>query len=222
MSDRLHEFGNDAITVTWSKARCIHAAECVRGLPAVFQPGTRPWVKVEAAEVERIAAVVERCPTGALHHTRHDGGPPEAVPATNTVRVSRHGPLVLRGDIEVVAPGGTTLLRDTRVALCRCGQSGNKPFCDNAHRTAGFRDEGAVRDEDSVQDPGAVSGVLRVLPHADGSLQLEGPFTLVGADGTTLAGTSSWLCRCGHSGGKPFCDGSHGPSGFRAEGIAGA
>ena len=39
MPDKLHTFRNDALTVTWSKPRCIHAAACVAGLPVVFQPG---------------------------------------------------------------------------------------------------------------------------------------------------------------------------------------
>ena len=36
MHDKLHEFKTDAITVTWSKARCIHAAQCIQALPEVF------------------------------------------------------------------------------------------------------------------------------------------------------------------------------------------
>lgn len=218
MNDKRHAFETDAITVTWSKRRCIHAAECVRRLPAVFRPGEKPWVQLGGAPAERVAEVVMQCPTGALQFTRHDGGPAESPAATNEVRISPGGPLYLRGDIEVIAPDGSVLLRETRVALCRCGASGAKPLCDNSHRAGGFRDAGKVTDLDSVEDLGARGRTLRVRPQANGPLHLDGPFTLVGADGTRLSGTSAWLCRCGRSRSKPFCDSSH-LEGFEAEGA---
>ena len=220
MKDKLHSFETDAIEVTWSKVRCIHAAECVRRLPVVFQPGQRPWVRVSAESADRVAQVVEQCPTGALHHSRQDGGAAEATPAVNTVRLTRNGPTYLKGDLELIGPEGEVVLRDTRMAICRCGASANKPLCDNAHRAAGFRDEGAITDLDSVQDPGAPGTVLRVIPHADGPIELQGPFAIASADGATmLSGTSAWLCRCGQSRSKPFCDGSHEAAGLEAEGV---
>lgn len=220
MSDKRHTFATDAITVTWSKARCIHAAECVRRLPMVFEPGRRPWVTPDAASADRVAQVVEACPTGALQHTRHDGGAAEAAPMVNTVRLTRNGPTYLKGRLELIGPDGEVAMRETRMAICRCGASRHKPLCDNAHREAGFSDAGAISDLDSVQDPGAPGGALRVIPHANGPLQLEGPFALASADGATmLAGTSTWLCRCGQSQSKPFCDGSHAAAGFTAEGV---
>ena len=217
MKDKLHTFETDAIEVTWSKTRCIHAAECVRRLPVVFQPGQKPWVRAAAESADRVAQAVELCPTGALHHMRRDGGAAEATPSTNTVRLTRNGPTYLKGDLELIGPDGEVVLRDTRMALCRCGASAHKPLCDNAHRTAGFRDEGAVTDLDSIQDPGAPGAALRVIPHGNGPIELQGPFTLTSADGATiLTGTSVWLCRCGQSRSKPFCDGSHTVAGFQA------
>jgi CDGSH-type Zn-finger protein/uncharacterized Fe-S cluster protein YjdI len=213
--DRVHRFEAEGITVTWSRKRCTHAAECVMNLPTVFEPGRSPWVDATQGAPDAIARVVMRCPTGALHFARTDGGAAEPVPATNTIRVTRNGPIVLRGDIEVLNDAGEVMLRDTRVALCRCGQSRMKPLCDNAHRAAGFRDAGQIVDEDSVQDPGATGGTLRVIPQANGSLQLSGPFAIASDDGEVmLAGTSTWFCRCGQSGTKPFCDGSHERVGF--------
>ena len=43
------------------------------------------------------------------------------------------------GNIRVVSQDGKILREDTRVALCRCGYSANKPFCDATHRRVGFR-----------------------------------------------------------------------------------
>src|ERR1041384_5178212 len=86
-----------------------------------------------------VARVVARCPTGALHFDRRDGGAPEPVPAANTVLISRDGPVYLRGDIEVRDEAGEVVLRDARVGLCRCGHSRTKPLCDNSHLQRGFR-----------------------------------------------------------------------------------
>jgi CDGSH-type Zn-finger protein/uncharacterized Fe-S cluster protein YjdI len=219
VSEKRHTFENATVTVTWSKARCIHAAACVAGLPGVFRPGERPWIRLEGTDAEAVARIVMRCPTGALQFTRRDGGPAEEPAAANIVLVSRDGPLYLRGDIEMRDEAGALALRDTRMALCRCGRSANKPFCDNAHVAAGFRDPGTVNDPDAVQDagPGPAGDRLAVQPQADGPLHLQGPLVLAGGDGaTTLEGTSAWLCRCGHSGTKPFCDGSHTAAGFRS------
>ena len=63
-----------SITVTFEARRCRHAAECVRGLPEVFDPGERPWIRPDGAEAERLAEVVRRCPSGALQYELVDGG----------------------------------------------------------------------------------------------------------------------------------------------------
>jgi uncharacterized Fe-S cluster protein YjdI len=133
MKERLHVFECPAITVSWSKRRCIHVAECVRGLPEVFKPGSVPWIEPAQASADRVAEVVCRCPTGALHYERHDGGAAEPVPAMNTVVPDPDGPFYLSGDVEVVAQDGVAVVRDTRVALCRCGATKHRPFCDGSH-----------------------------------------------------------------------------------------
>jgi len=215
--DRIHEFQGGGVSVTWSRRRCIHVGECVMNLPAVFAPGRRPWVDATRASADAIARVVGHCPTGALHCTRTDGGVAEIAPAANAVRPMRHGPLYLHGDIEVLDESGALRLADTRVALCRCGRSANKPLCDGAHVAARFRDAGAVRDGNAVTDPGVPDGKLRVRPQRDGPLQLEGRFSLASADRrTVLSGSGARLCRCGQSQTKPFCDGSHQRTGFRS------
>ncbi len=68
-------YAGDAIAVTFEAQRCIHAAECVRRLPAVFERNRRPWILPDAAAAAEVAAVIERCPTGALHYERRDSGP---------------------------------------------------------------------------------------------------------------------------------------------------
>ena len=129
------------LEVLWEPKLCIHAGNCFRGLPNVFRPQTRPWVKLEAATPDQIAEVVMRCPTGALHFERLDDGPAERPEAETTINVRPNGPLYVRGHVRIIGPGGHLIREDTRVALCRCGHSENKPFCDGTHQKVGFKAE---------------------------------------------------------------------------------
>jgi uncharacterized Fe-S cluster protein YjdI/CDGSH-type Zn-finger protein len=130
------------IEVSFDDDLCIHAKECVRGLPAVFDRDRRPWVVTDNAPAEEVRATVERCPSGALKYHRLDGQPDEQRAAVTTVTPVDNGPLVLRGDLVIRLGDGSTE-RLPRAALCRCGNSRNKPFCDNTHLELGFRAAGA-------------------------------------------------------------------------------
>jgi CDGSH-type Zn-finger protein/uncharacterized Fe-S cluster protein YjdI len=214
MSRKLRRYDADSITVIYDAKRCIHAAECARGLPRVFDPGRRVWVDAKQASPGEIADVVQRCPTGALHFLRKDGGAQEPTPDWNEVRITPNGPLYLRGELEVHTPTGA--LKETRAALCRCGASRNKPFCDNSHETNAFHASGGL--DLRVADGETGAGPLRVIPMADGPYLIEGQLTLVSGDRATRAacGPKTAFCRCGHSRNKPFCDGSHRKAGFRS------
>jgi uncharacterized Fe-S cluster protein YjdI/CDGSH-type Zn-finger protein len=132
-------YRNNQIAVYWEPQLCIHVGNCFRGLPEVFKPQSRPWIAVDAATAEAIAEVVITCPTGALHFERLDEGPQEPQPEATTIEVRPNGPLYLRGRVRIAGPGGRLIREDTRVALCRCGHSENKPFCDGSHHRVGFR-----------------------------------------------------------------------------------
>jgi CDGSH-type Zn-finger protein len=123
---------------------------CVRGLPQVFDPEARPWVVVDAAGADAVAATIETCPTGALHYRRLDGGQQEQPPTETTIEPRPNGPLFVRGPVHMVDADGRLIREDTRVALCRCGASGNKPFCDGSHRRIGFTTASA---EESRRSP---------------------------------------------------------------------
>ncbi len=132
-------YRNDRIAVYWEPKLCIHFAYCFFSLPGVFQPQNRPWVDVDGADPDLIASTVAGCPTGALHFERLDGGPQEAVPEETTIEAELNGPLFVHGPIRLVNHRGELIREDTRLALCRCGASENKPFCDGSHRKIGFR-----------------------------------------------------------------------------------
>lgn len=78
-------------------------------------------------------------PTGALRYEGRDGLSDEAPDEPTSVEVRPNGPLYLRGEVMITRPGEGLVAHETRVALCRCGASQNKPFCDNSHRLIGFR-----------------------------------------------------------------------------------
>lgn len=126
------------------------------------------------------------------------------------------GPIYFSGELDIAgAPQDMPGVR-FRAALCRCGQSANKPFCDNSHLNADFEDFGSVGE----RGPGleAKGGRLSVKPLPNGPLMVEGNLTIhAGSGRTAWRGTRAALCRCGASGNKPFCDGSHTKAGFSSD-----
>ena len=209
---KVHEYKGRSVVVTYDAKRCIHAAECVHGLPGVFDPKAKPWIDPDAASADELADVVQRCPTGALKFERLDGGAAESAPVTNTIAVAADGPLYVHGEVEVVDSDGTVVTTDARAALCRCGASENKPFCDGKHSDAGFSDSGAIPNS-QLKEGDATSGPLKIALAKDGPLILNGPVTLNGGD-DSCSGDRGALCRCGASQNKPFCDGAHAKIGF--------
>ncbi|MBI3067647.1 MAG: CDGSH iron-sulfur domain-containing protein [Betaproteobacteria bacterium] len=216
MTDKLSRYESDAIAVTYDVRRCLHAAECIHALPKVFDPGRRPWIDPRAAPAAEIARIIERCPTGALKYERKDGGAPEALPHKNAIALEPDGPLCLRGAIELLAGDGTLIARETRVALCRCRASEYKPYCDGCHTKAGFHDAGTIRTLQVKSNAAAARPGLAVTIIPDGPLHARGTFEIVEAQsGVAYPAHETWLCRCGASANKPFCDGSHKRTGFK-------
>ncbi|MGB7584411.1 MAG: CDGSH iron-sulfur domain-containing protein [Terriglobales bacterium] len=215
---KVQEYKGKAITVQYDPKRCIHARECVHGAPEVFDPNAKPWVEPDKAEAKAIAAVIKRCPTGALHYQATDPALTERAEPSNTLTITPNGPLYLRGSFVVVSDDEKELLSDTRAALCRCGGSKNKPFCDNSHFAVAFDDSGTAAPGVDAGKEMATSGRLRVMPTRNGPLHLQGQLTVRNAANQVIfEGTETWLCRCGASASKPFCDGSHERIGFRVE-----
>ena len=208
------EYKGQQATVRYDLPRCFHAAECVKGAPNVFDPKGKPWVQPDGASVDELVAVVDRCPTGALSVVDADGASLLPTPTTNSIRIEADGPLIARGSLTVRRMDGDAIVSDTRLALCRCGASENKPFCDNSHAKAGFSDPGGLGRTAGAE--GAAAGPLEIQTAPNGPLLTGGPVTLHGADGEVRL-TKAALCRCGLSQNKPYCDGSHSTGGFRAD-----
>jgi uncharacterized Fe-S cluster protein YjdI len=132
------EYATDEIVVEWEPSLCYHSHNCVRSLPQVFDDSRRPWVKVDAAAADEIEAAVARCPSGALRTRRVGVALANRVEAPQ-IQASENGPLLVSGGVRVLDAEGNVLFEGEKAALCRCGGSGNKPFCDGTHKTNDFR-----------------------------------------------------------------------------------
>jgi CDGSH-type Zn-finger protein/uncharacterized Fe-S cluster protein YjdI len=208
--------GND-IDVSWDGRLCLHVGECGRAEGEAFVNGRNPWCDPNVGgSANEVAEVCQRCPTGALSYIRKDGGSTELAPGRNTVVVANDGPLYFTGELEIQGAADDQPGVRFRAALCRCGASKNKPFCDNSHREVRFEDQGAVgmKGEAAIE----AGGQLTVKRAPNGPLLVNGSFTIItGAGRVAWQGTRAALCRCGASKNKPFCDGSHKGAGFTAD-----
>jgi CDGSH-type Zn-finger protein/uncharacterized Fe-S cluster protein YjdI len=201
-----------SLTIVNYDGRCIHSRNCVLQRPEVFianAPGA--WIAADAADAETTAATIRSCPSGALAYERHDGGLTEYAPPVNVVRVRENGPLEFHAALDVAG-----LKAHFRATLCRCGLSGNKPYCDNSHVAAGFQASGEPATQGSTPLP-VRDGPLKVTTAPNGPLLLQGSVEICSGTGRTVTRTQKTvLCRCGASANKPFCDGSHQRVGFSA------
>lgn len=217
MADKkTYSYPGEHATVTWSRPLCIHIGECGRASGELFVGGRQPWCQPDLAGDDEVEEVVLRCPTGALSVDFADGSRPERADAVNTVQVAYDGPLFVRGDLQIDgAPEDVPGLK-FRAALCRCGKSKNKPYCDNSHHDAGFRDYGAI-GETGDSDAGS-GGTLQIRAVKNGPLIFSGNVTMrAGAGRKSWQGNKAALCRCGASGNKPFCDNQHKAIGFKSD-----
>jgi uncharacterized Fe-S cluster protein YjdI len=133
------EYSNNEIIVAWEPKKCIHARECIKGLPKVFDRERSPWVNMQGASSEEIMKVIDRCPSGALSYRKAGEEIDSRKPAAR-IKVLKNGPLLVEGSFMLENQDGNEIARDCRVALCRCGGSMNKPFCDGTHAKIGFKD----------------------------------------------------------------------------------
>ena len=135
---RVREYATEEIVVEWEPRLCFHSGNCTRLLPKVFDRDRRPWVKPDEASADEIESAVARCPSGALRARRAGLPVVAAEEEPFEICASAGGPLLVRGGVRIVDAEGNLLYEGERAALCRCGGSGNKPFCDGTHRTNGF------------------------------------------------------------------------------------
>lgn len=110
------------------------------------------WKLVERCDDVEARAIAEEqamlCPSGRYVLRDRENGvefEPQVEPSIVLIedpQLGVSGPLFVRGGIEIVDSAGEPYEIRNRVTLCRCGHSGNKPFCDGSHIAAKFDDGG--------------------------------------------------------------------------------
>jgi uncharacterized Fe-S cluster protein YjdI len=146
--DTVKEFSNGEVTVYWKADLCIHSANCLISLPSVFNSKKKPWINVHAAGSKEIMKAVDACPSRALTYlksTKFVTSKPRATPKMKSkfarVQILKNGPALVTGNFIVRDAQKKKIQIDTEVvALCRCGGSKKKPFCDGSHQSIGFTD----------------------------------------------------------------------------------
>ncbi len=147
MSKETLKYTNNEVTVVWKPKTCIHSTLCWKGLIEVFNPKERPWVKMDGATTDRIIEQVRKCPSGALSYYLNADEIKESEPdkiiaeaATVTkVEVTPNGPYIIKSECLIVHSDGKEETKTGTVALCRCGSSNKKPYCDGSHRKIEFK-----------------------------------------------------------------------------------
>lgn len=203
------------VTVIFNGARCIHSRNCVLSHPEVFVPNVKgDWIFPDAAPADEVIRIGQNCPSGAIRVARNGGeAGSDLPPVVNTVRVRENGPLAIEAELSIRGAAEAA----PRATLCRCGLSQRKPYCDGSHVAAGFTATGEPAGK-PFEALAVRNGPVNVEPQPNGSLKISGNLELVTGTGRTFDKvTQVWLCRCGQSRNKPYCDGSHKAAGFVAE-----
>lgn len=214
-NNKITTYPGNKINVTWDSRLCIHIGECGNSAGELFVGGRDPWCQPDLVDTDNTIDVVQRCPSGALAYQCDDASLQETAPDENSVQIVYNGPLFVNGDLEIDAAADDMPSTRFRAALCRCGLSKNKPFCDNSHIKGDFQDAGACGE--TGEDIANVSGQLTITALEDGPIMLQGNFQIIASSGRVAwRGSKAALCRCGQSGNKPFCDGSHKAAGFKS------
>ena len=210
MSNPTHSFQNKTIKVSFDGNICAHAGICFGELHSVFDGDANPPINLDGGSTEEVIRVVTKCPSSALTYERLDGSANEQAATSNSATIVPNGPVAMRGQL---------ILNDnkyTRLTLCRCGQSQNKPYCDGSHKQVSFDDHQLI-DVESVGDMPS-EGVVSIKPVSNGPVLFAGTITVNKIDNSVLCQREKGaVCRCGASKNKPFCDGSHKAAGFQAE-----
>lgn len=144
------KYSNGEVTIIWKPGQCTHSTICWKqntGLPAVFDPQLRPWIKPEASDTIKIIEQVKKCPSGALTYIMNDAineVEPISTPdnqeskSATKIELIENGPYLISGVFEIMDYDGTIKTKENSCSLCRCGGSKNKPFCDGSHAQSGF------------------------------------------------------------------------------------
>ncbi|TGL59023.1 CDGSH iron-sulfur domain-containing protein [Leptospira sarikeiensis] len=201
------------VTILFEGKKCVHSRNCVLSRPDVFVPNVEgEWIYPDKATPEEVKSLALNCPSGAIRFESEDTSLTETPPLVNVLRVRENGPLAVHAEIELE---GTE--KEYRLTLCRCGASSNKPYCDASHVGIGFMATGEPPVQEFQPLP-TRNGKLNIEPTKNGPLKFSGNLEICSGTGkVTNKITETYLCRCGGSSNKPYCDGTHRKIKFKSE-----
>jgi CDGSH-type Zn-finger protein len=138
-NDTRESYIGQQITIHDNRGICSHAGYCTDTLKSVFKLEEEPWIDPDGATAQEIIDTIKQCPSGALSYSidnveyRDQDRPP-------MITVTKNGPYAVTGGIELLDQKMGDGASSEHYALCRCGASKNKPFCDGSHWRIGFED----------------------------------------------------------------------------------
>lgn len=138
-SDERSSYVGKTITIHDNRGICSHAGHCTDNLKSVFRMGEEPWIDPDGATAEEIVEVIKKYPSGALSYSVDDAEHRDQ-DRQPLVTATKDGPYVITGGIELLDQEMGEGASSEHFALCRCGASKNKPFCDGSHWHIGFKD----------------------------------------------------------------------------------
>ena len=136
-ADRVAVYEGKDIAVHYNKLVCSHAAVCAAMLPTVFDSSRNPWINPDNGDVEAIKRVVKACPSGALRYAESNGKPQHLMSGTCGIKIEENGPYRVTAVALIDGAWADGACRE-KYALCRCGASKNKPYCDGSHVDIGW------------------------------------------------------------------------------------
>ena len=147
VADRLDSYPARQFTILDNRGICAHSGRCTDALTTVFHTGSEPFIAPSGARADDILRAIQACPSGALGAAIAERRAAEIVDRVRppAIEVSKDGPYFVTGGVDLRDDGGNEPARAAgasreHFALCRCGQSKNKPFCSGAHWYADFHD----------------------------------------------------------------------------------
>ncbi|MCK9220420.1 MAG: (4Fe-4S)-binding protein [Bacteroidales bacterium] len=136
------EFSNGEITVFWEPELCIHSANCLLGLPEVFNSKKNPWINIHASTSKEIMRIVDTCPSRSLTYLKSTKfiiskkrKTLNKKPKYARIKLVKNGPALITGNYILRGSDRKKIKTDNAmISICCCGASHKKPFCDGSHQ----------------------------------------------------------------------------------------
>jgi len=140
LENKRDDYIGQKITIHDNRSICAHAGVCTDKLASVFRMKQEPWIDPDAAGIEEIITIIQKCPSGALSYSIEDTENPGQNPEP-AIFIAANGPYVVSSCPDLLKVNWREGASKQQYTLCRCGASKNKPFCDGSHWSIKFTDE---------------------------------------------------------------------------------